>query len=184
MNRRRFIGLAAAATGATAVVTVGGLAVTGTLGFGQQGTLLHTGRPLPTPFRRPLPIPPVLGPVRTSGTTDYYEITQKVAPLHVFDDVVTWAWTYNGSVPGPTISSPVGRTIAITHRNQLPHPVAVHLHGGHTPHDSDGYPTDLILPVGSPAPGSQPGGHAMSGMPQMAAMPGNPVVGTRTYTYP
>ena len=36
MSRRRFIGLAAT-TGATAVVTVGGLAVTNMLGFGQPG---------------------------------------------------------------------------------------------------------------------------------------------------
>jgi spore coat protein A, manganese oxidase len=179
MSRRRFIGLAAAATGATAVVTVGGLAVTNMLGFGQPGVLLRTGRALPTPFRMPLPIPPVLKPVRSDGTTDYYKITQMVAPIRVFDDVATPAWTYNGSVPGPTIVSPAGRAIAVTHRNQLAHPVVVHLHGGHTPHHSDGYPTDLILPVGSSRPGS-----TMADMPGMPAMSGNQVVGTRTYTYP
>jgi FtsP/CotA-like multicopper oxidase with cupredoxin domain len=185
MSRRRFIGLAAAATGGTALVTVGGLALTGALGPGQPGVLLRSGRPLPTPFQMPLPVPAVLAPTRTDGTADYYDITQKVAQLRIFDDVMTPAWTYNGSFPGPTLVSRTGRRTVVTHRNELPHPVVVHLHGGHTPHDSDGYPTDLILPVGSPPPGSaMPAMAGMPGMPAMPAMPGNPVVGTRTYTYP
>jgi spore coat protein A len=33
-------------------------------------------------------------------------------------------------------------------RNELPVPIVNHLHGGRTPPESDGYPTDLILPVG------------------------------------
>jgi spore coat protein A, manganese oxidase len=39
--------------------------------------------------------------------------------------------------------------VVIRHRNELPQPAVGHLHGGHTPHASDGYPTDLILPVGA-----------------------------------
>jgi FtsP/CotA-like multicopper oxidase with cupredoxin domain len=66
----------------------------------------------------------------------------------------------------------------VRHHNELPKPVVVHLHGGHTPHDSDGYPGDEILPMGSHGSGS------MVGMPGMAAMPGEPAHGSRTYTYP
>src|SRR5262249_26289258 len=149
MSRRRFITLAAATAGGAALVTVGGLALTGTLGAGEPGVLLRTDRPLPPKDRVPLPIPPVAKPVRTDGTADRYEITQTVAPVHVFPDVMTPMWTYAGSFPGPTIVTRSGRRTVISHRNELAHPVAVHLHGGHTPHDSDGYPSDLILPVGS-----------------------------------
>jgi FtsP/CotA-like multicopper oxidase with cupredoxin domain len=176
ISRRRFLGLAAAAAGGTVVVAAGGMAAFGLLGTGQPGVLLRSGRALPIPFRVPLPIPPVPAPSRTDATTDYYEITQQVAPIRVFDDVDTPAWTYDGTFPGPTIVSRSGRRTVVTHTNRLAHPVVVHLHGGHTPHDSDGYPVDAILPVGSVQP--------MPPMPGMPSMPGDPVVGTRTYTYP
>ena len=35
----------------------------------------------------------------------------------------------------------------VTHTNNLPVPTVVHLHGGRTPHDSDGYPTDYVYPT-------------------------------------
>jgi len=38
--------------------------------------------------------------------------------------------------------------VVIRQWNELPVPVATHLHGGKTPPGSDGYPTDLILPEG------------------------------------
>jgi spore coat protein A, manganese oxidase len=179
MSRRRFIALAAATAGGTAAVTVSGLGVFGLLGTGQPGVLLRSGRALPPRFQVQLPIPAVLAPARTDATTDYYEITQKVAPIRIFEDVATPAWTYNGTFPGPTISSHSGRRTVVTHQNQLPHPAVVHLHGGHTPHDSDGYPVDLILPVGSAPPGPE-----MPAMPGMPAVLGNQVVGSRAYTYP
>ncbi len=178
ISRRRFIGLAAAAAGGTAAVTIAGLAATRTLGTGQPGVLLASARSHPAMFSKPLPIPPVLAPTRTDGSADYYDITQKPAMLSIFDDVRTPAWTYGGTFPGPTLISPTGRRTVVTHRNELAHPVVVHLHGGHTPHDSDGYPSDLILPVGSAPEAS------MQAMPGMPAMPVNPLVGTRTYTYP
>lgn len=56
------------------------------------------------------------------------------------------AWTYGGSFPGPTIVSRSGRRTIVRHENALPVPVAVRLHGGHTPAEHDGYPLDLILP--------------------------------------
>ncbi len=68
----------------------------------------------------------------------------------------------------------------IRHRNALPVPVVVHLHGGHTPPESDGYPTDLIQPTG---PRQAAGSGAMSGAmfddPQASV-----TTGYRTYTYP
>jgi FtsP/CotA-like multicopper oxidase with cupredoxin domain len=81
--------------------------------------------------------------------------------------------------PGPTIVSRSGRRTVVRHTNELPEPVVVHLHGGHTPHDSDGYPGDLLYPAGHP---SHP--DTMPGMPGMPAMPGTPAFGHRDYTYP
>jgi hypothetical protein len=39
----------------------------------------------------------------------------------------------------------------VGHRNELAVPVSVHLHGGRTPPEHDGYPTDLLLPAGQAA---------------------------------
>ncbi|GAA3719384.1 multicopper oxidase family protein [Nonomuraea antimicrobica] len=107
--------------------------------------------PLPKPFTVPLPIPPVLKPARTDGTTDFYEIVQKPARAEIIPGSPTQVWGYNGLFPGPTIVSRSGRRTQVRHRNELPVPVAVHLHGGKTPAESDGYPTDLILPGGGGA---------------------------------
>ena len=50
----------------------------------------------------------------------------------------------------------------MSHRNELPVPTVVHLHGGRTPPASDGYPTDLVLPAGWPE-----AAHDMPDMPGM-----------------
>ncbi|MEV0381398.1 multicopper oxidase family protein [Nonomuraea sp. NPDC050643] len=115
---------------------------------GSTGSILSSKIPLPKPFTVPLPIPPVLKPARTDGTTDYYEIVQKIARAEIIPGRQTEVWGYNGLFPGPTIVSRSGRRTQVTHRNELPVPVAVHLHGGKTPPESDGYPTDLVLPSG------------------------------------
>jgi spore coat protein A, manganese oxidase len=94
----------------------------------------------------PLPIPPVLKPVRSDAGTDYYEITQKAGKAEILPGLETEVWGYEGIFPGPTIEASSGRQVVIRQWNELPVPVSVHLHGGKTPSESDGYPTDLILP--------------------------------------
>ena len=54
--------------------------------------------------------------------------------------------------PGPTIEARSGRRVALRLRNALPVPIVNHLHGGHIPPESDGYPTDLVLPAGGFTP--------------------------------
>jgi len=175
LSRRRFLGLGAAAVG---VAAAGPPLADLLLQPGQPGRLLPSRTPLPQPYRIPLPIPPVLRAVRTDGATDQYELTQRMVQLHILPDLPTSVWTYGGSFPGPTIVSRAGRETVVRHRNELPQPVAVHLHGGHTPANSDGYPIDLILPVAGSALGDDP-------MPGMHAMPhGELAGGERTYTYP
>jgi RNA polymerase sigma factor (sigma-70 family) len=46
----------------------------------------------------------------------------------------------------PTIKARVGRTTVVRHTNELGMPTVVHLHGGVTPPESDGFPTDHIMP--------------------------------------
>ncbi len=131
---------------------------------------------MPARYQVPLPIPPVLSPARSDATTDYYEITQQIASLEILPGLRTTAWTFNGTFPGPTLVSRSGRRTVVRHTNTLAHPTVVHLHGGHTPHDSDGYPLDLILPATQ----------ATNSMPGMTkgSLGGVTTSGHRTYTYP
>jgi spore coat protein A, manganese oxidase len=143
---------------------------------GEPGQLLASQAPRPESFRLPLAVPPRLMPVRTDATTDYYEITQQIASLSILPGLTTSAWTYNGTFPGPTVVSRAGRRTVVRHTNTLPEPVVVHLHGGHTPADSDGYPVDLLLPSS---------GYDMRSMHgDMATMMRDVKTGTRDYTYP
>jgi FtsP/CotA-like multicopper oxidase with cupredoxin domain len=72
----------------------------------------------------------------------------------------------------------------VRHRNELPVPTAVHLHGGRTPADSDGYPTDLILPDGRPDAEHHHGGGHGAGGHQMADPRAVISRVTRDYTFP
>ncbi|AUY49163.1 multicopper oxidase family protein [Streptomyces sp. CB01881] len=191
MNRRRFLGIGAAAVGAGALGAFAVPAAARLLTEGQPGLLLSSAVELPEAFQVPLPLPPVLRPVRSDGSTDYYEITQQVARLEILPGLRTEAWTYGGSYPGPTLAVRAGRETVVRHRNELPVPSVVHLHGGHTPADSDGYPIDLILPAASGRSGDAKGHAAMAGMAGMAGMEhgaGLTLARTtnsdRTYTYP
>ncbi|GAA4368442.1 multicopper oxidase family protein [Actinomadura verrucosospora] len=129
----------------------------------RTGAELSSRVRLPPPFQVPLPLPPVLKPVATTGGIDRYEITQREVTAEVLPGVRTPLWTYEGTFPGPTIESRRGRPVSVRHRNELPVPTVVHLHGGRTPAASDGYPTDLVLPDGWPD--AVQGGHGMHGMP-------------------
>jgi spore coat protein A len=180
VSRRRLLGLAGGAAAATAL----GLTLPTLSRPDQTGRLLPSRLPLPAPFQVPLPVPPVLTAGHDPGypDADFYEVTQRVARPEILPGVRTEIWGYDGVFPGPTIVSRAGRRTVVRHRNALPVPTVTHLHGGHTPAESDGYPTDLVYP--------QPGpGVAMEAMPGMAAM-GRPdplartSTGLRDYDYP
>jgi spore coat protein A len=96
-------------------------------GSGQTAELLHSAARLPEPFRAPLPIPPVRRPV--GGRI---EITQRVADAHILPGLRTPVFGYDGIFPGPTVETRRGSPVVVRHRNELPVPTVVHLHGGHT----------------------------------------------------
>src|SRR5829696_9102054 len=142
ISRREFLKLGLAG-GVALALPFGASACSGE---GSTGTLLPSKARLPGPFKVPLPVPPVLQPVRTDAGIDYYEMTQRVGKAEILPGLETEVWGYEGIFPGPTIESRSGREIVVRQTNDLPVPVSTHLHGGRTPPGSDGYPTDLILP--------------------------------------
>jgi spore coat protein A, manganese oxidase len=102
--------------------------------------------PTPTAIAVTLPILPVLAPTSSDTTTDYYDITMQVGTKQIIPGKLTTIWGYNGMYPGPTIKARSGRRTVVRQVNNLQESVSVHLHGGHTPADSDGHPTDLVGP--------------------------------------
>lgn len=133
---------------------------------GKAGVLLESVAPLPTPFAQALPIPSVLVAGRHADypDADYYTLTHQVAGKEILPGKQTRIWGFNGTFPGPTIVSRRGRRTVVRHINRLAVPTVTHLHGGHSPATSDGFPTDLILPVGmSPTALHAPGMTQMLG---------------------
>nr|BFF25535.1 hypothetical protein GCM10025732_35000 [Glycomyces mayteni] len=146
VSRRRALGIGAG----IGAVAAGGLALSAAWARrpAATGDLLRSAVPLPEPFTAPLPVPPVLAPVESTADGDRYELVQQEAEAEIIPGFATRLWTYGGVFPGPTIEARRGRHTTVLHRNELPVPTVLHLHGGRTPAASDGYPTDLVLPDG------------------------------------
>jgi spore coat protein A, manganese oxidase len=169
VSRRSFLGLlgGAAAGAALAGCGLGGAS-------GQTGEQLTSAVPLPKPFRVPLPVQPVARPVgKDPSGADLYRVTQRVARAEILPGFRTPVLGYDGIFPGPTIETRRGRPVVVRHRNELPVPTVVHLHGGHTPHEHDGWPLDLVLPVDNTREWRTPHG-----------LTGDTADGERDYRYP
>lgn len=149
------------------------------------GNLLASRIPLPEPFQDRLAIPRVLAPVRSDATTDHYLVRQQITRAEIIPGVTTELWTYGGSFPGPTIETRRGRSAVVTHVNELPVPTVVHLHGGRTPAESDGYPIDFVLPTDTDYYDRQLAhrDHSPSGHGAMTSG-GDVSEGRRAYAYP
>ncbi|WP_329294418.1 multicopper oxidase family protein [Streptomyces sp. NBC_01455] len=181
LDRRRFLLTAAALSGAGALGTLAGCTspgsesgagASGATGGEFGGRTLTSAAALPERFSTPLPIPPVKRPARSTAGTDYYDITAREARVEILPGLRTAVMGYDGIFPGPTIAARRGRRTVLRYRNQLDVPTVVHLHGGHTPPESDGFPTDLVLPA--------TGGARFAAQ----AVGGTASTGTRDYTYP
>lgn len=83
-------------------------------------------------------------PTYQSSTTDYYSIDVKASTAQLAPGPQTAITSYGGGFVGPTIRATRGRKVAITYNNTLAASVVVHLHGGHVPASSDGFPTDEL----------------------------------------
>lgn len=176
-SRRRML----AYLGGAAALGVGLPTLSGTA---ETGTLIPSRLLLPAPFRTALPIPRILlpGSHPDHPGADYYEITDQVAYREIIPGTRTRIWGPDGTFPGPTIVSRSGRPTVVRRINRLPIPTVNHLHGGHTPSASDGFPTDLVFPDGRDGMSGMPG---MAGVPPMIDDPtAVTTVGFRDYHYP
>jgi spore coat protein A len=126
------------------------------------------------PFVDPLTIPSQqqaagtrANPQNTAERLPYYRIDLREAQVKVHRDLPpTRMWTPGGNFPGPTIETTSGKALFVDWENRLPakhflpidHTLhgagkdvpevrtVVHLHGGRTPAESDGYPESWIVP--------------------------------------
>jgi spore coat protein A, manganese oxidase len=114
--------------------------------FRVTGKSLGARHEVAAKFQSTLRIPTLLKPTRTDKTTDYYDIVQREATVELLPGKKTTIWGYQGMFPGPTIKVGQNRRTAVRHINNLSVPTVVHLHGGLTPSDSDGFPTDFVMP--------------------------------------
>jgi len=76
----------------------------------------------------------------------YYTIEMRPAIHQFIPGVKTPVWTYNGTVPGPTIRARIGEPMVVRFRNRLSVETSIHLHGGHLPSHADGFPTYFVEP--------------------------------------
>lgn len=125
----------------------------------------------------PLPIPAVMrmsglrrSPIHPGSRVPYYRVPMRQFQGRVHRDLpATTLWGYAGACPGPTFEVRRDQPIVVEWANELPqrhllpidHTIhgaeqdkpdvrtVVHLHGGRTPPDSDGYPESWFVPGSS-----------------------------------
>lgn len=140
LTRRGFLVFGAGVGGAVVVPRA--------LGAGAEASELPAAAPAAVlPFSRPMPLPPVLSPVATSGGTDLYHLALRPTTVEILPGVPTEVLSYGrGFFGGPTIRTRAGRAAKVLLRNQIGAAANVHLHGGHVPASSDGHPNDVVAP--------------------------------------
>ncbi len=104
-------------------------------------------------------------------------------------------WGYDGTFPGPTFHARYGEPILVRNLNQLPQnhvgfgspQISRHLHNGHTPSESDGFPCDFfpLTPSGPQLFYDQHYPNVLAGFtdPQYAATMGDPREAMSTLWY-
>jgi spore coat protein A len=129
--------------------------------------------PLPIPpiaqpaGRKAVPAKLATSPSGSPEEVPYYRMAMREINARLHRDLPpTRLWSYGGSVPGPTFDTLSGQGLLVEWTNQLPSrhflPIdhtlhgaeagvpevrgVVHLHGGRTPPESDGYPEDWFVP--------------------------------------
>ena len=82
----------------------------------------------------------LLSPTILPDGTKQFDLTARVVDWEVSPGKTVRAWTYNGTVPGPTIQVQPGDTVSVVLHNQLPEATTVHFHGITGPQSIDGTP--------------------------------------------
>ncbi len=71
-----------------------------------------------------------------------------VESLHDFrtgNPIPARVYTYGGTLPGPTLKMRLGQPVVVRYENHLEAEMSIHLHGGHSPSHSDGFPSFYVL---------------------------------------
>jgi FtsP/CotA-like multicopper oxidase with cupredoxin domain len=85
----------------------------------------------------------------------FYQITQAPAQVSMSPDLpLQPIWAFDGETPGPVYHAKYGEPILVRNVNNLPssnggfgnNQVSTHLHNGHTPSESDGFPCFFFSP--------------------------------------
>jgi spore coat protein A len=147
MTRRQFGGILGLAGIAGTGLWVGGFP--GVLSRAGNGAVVRSEATLPEAYTQPFRTPPLAVGTRDADGVTRYELEQRTAEVENLPGLSTRHLTYGGTFPGPTLVSRSGWPTEVTIRNGVTVPTVTHLHGGHTPADSDGYPTDLLRPSGT-----------------------------------
>jgi FtsP/CotA-like multicopper oxidase with cupredoxin domain len=79
-----------------------------------------------------------LEPTILPDGTKEWTLTGEIAKWELEPGVFVDAWTFNGTVPGPTLRGEVGDRIRIRFVNDLPLGTDIHMHGMVLPNDQDG----------------------------------------------
>jgi uncharacterized cupredoxin-like copper-binding protein len=80
----------------------------------------------------------VLQPTVLADGTKQFDLTASVVQWEVSPGKKVEAWTYNGTVPGPTLVADDGDKVAVVLHNNLPESTSIHFHGLQTPNAMDG----------------------------------------------
>ncbi|MCW4352426.1 multicopper oxidase domain-containing protein [Hoyosella sp. YIM 151337] len=163
VNRRQLLRIGGGVVVLGAAAGMGLLTTRGSQAANQLAALVPSEVPLPPRFATPLP-----RPVQRTGNDIAF--VQRYADQEILPGRRTRVTGYDGVFPGPTIRARRGSQTRVTVRNDLDIGTVMHLHGGRMAPEHDGYPTDLLLPH--------------SGQVRAPLMPGNTMVGQRSYLYP
>ena len=88
-----------------------------------------------------------LEPTVLADGTKQFDVTTKVAKWEIEPGKFVDAWTYNGTVPGPTIRVDPGDKVKVVLHNELPESTVIHFHGLELPNALDGVPDITQPPV-------------------------------------
>ncbi len=88
-----------------------------------------------------------LAPQVLANGTKVFHLTAELANWEVSPGKTVRAWTFNGTVPGPSIKVNVGDHVRVIVDNKLPMSTGVHFHGLEVPFPMDGVPDVTQAPI-------------------------------------
>jgi FtsP/CotA-like multicopper oxidase with cupredoxin domain len=89
----------------------------------------------------------LLAPTILADGTKQFVLTAAIVKWEVSPGVFVQAWTYNGTVPGPTLRVNPGDKVQVVLHNNLPESTVIHFHGIILPNAMDGVPFVTQPPV-------------------------------------